>query len=532
MLMHKGTQTLQTTRLILRKATPEDAVPMFHNWASDPEVTRFLTWPTYLSVETAFPVLNGWAGEYEKNNFYLWMIVLREIEEPIGTISVVWQQDATAEAEIGYCIGRSWWRKGLMTEAVEAVIQFLFEEVGMHRIKAKHDVNNPHSGGVMRKCGMLFDTITRSSDRNNQGICDMAHYSILRCDWEKRNTPMALRNCKIIDAVIKKATKYCPESLALVGIYGSVATGDTHEKSDLDLLILIEDNNARQIGTSFILDDCNIGYDIYCTSWEHLNLYAECHHAQLSKLMDSKIVYVQKPSAYEQLCYLKDKATALLHSEERYQRVSELIEKAKICYANAALSENPGEVRLEAYGVMHYLMNAVMLYNGKYFRLGVKRALEELQALPIDQAFIETLNSIATSEDVTAIRNDLKILLQFAEKNIVQRKGKEPPSVQLTGTYEEMYSNWRNKVAEASDQNQIFLSFVNMCNIQHMLKDISESFEIGNFNILEHYNPTCLEENVKLLDQTLEQYKKIYQTAGIQVKHFENASAFAAEYLK
>lgn len=49
-------------------------------------------------------------------------------------------------------------------------------------------------------------------------------------------------NQKIIDAIIAKSEKVCPNSLALIGIYGSVATEDEYEKSDLDLLILIQDD--------------------------------------------------------------------------------------------------------------------------------------------------------------------------------------------------------------------------------------------------------------------------------------------------
>ena len=65
------------------------------------------------------------------------------------------------------------------------------------------------------------------------------------------------RNQKMIDAVIEKAEKVCPGSLALIGVYGSVATGDEYAKSDLDLLILIQDDNGWQLGTAFILDDNN-----------------------------------------------------------------------------------------------------------------------------------------------------------------------------------------------------------------------------------------------------------------------------------
>jgi len=182
MLTHKGTVTLETPRLILRRASVADADAMFRNWASDPEVTKFLTWPTHQNVETSGFVLNMWCKDYENPDFYQWMIVLKKLGEPIGSISVVNHRDDIAEAEVGYCIGRPWWRKGITSEALAAVMEYLFDEVGMNRIEAKHDVNNPNSGNVMKKCGMAFEGIARSGDRNNQGICDTATYGILRSD--------------------------------------------------------------------------------------------------------------------------------------------------------------------------------------------------------------------------------------------------------------------------------------------------------------------------------------------------------------
>ena len=184
MLTHKGTQTIETPRLILRRAVREDAEPMFRNWGSDPEVTKYLTWPTYEKVETAHQILDLWVSEYEKPEYYQWMIVLKELGEPIGSISVVRQNDRVEEAEIGYCIGSRWWHKGIMTEALNAVIDYLFTEVGMNRVAARHDPNNPHSGGVMRKCGMKYEGTHRACDRNNQGICDAAQYAILRSEWK------------------------------------------------------------------------------------------------------------------------------------------------------------------------------------------------------------------------------------------------------------------------------------------------------------------------------------------------------------
>ncbi len=185
MLAHKGTQTIETSRLILRRAVREDAEPMFRNWASDPEVTKFLTWPAHSSIAVSEIVIGSWLQEYEKESYYQWMIVLKELGEPIGSISVVRRNDRVEEAEIGYCIGRRWWHRGIVTEALTAVIAYLFDEVGMNRVAARHDPNNPHSGGVMRKCGMKYEGTHRACDRNNQGICDAAQYAILRGEWKR-----------------------------------------------------------------------------------------------------------------------------------------------------------------------------------------------------------------------------------------------------------------------------------------------------------------------------------------------------------
>ena len=185
MLTHKGTQTIETPRLILRRAQIEDAELMFRNWANDADVTKYLTWPPHENLEVTKKLLASWVESYEEDDYYQWMIVLKEIGEPVGSISVVRQNDRVEEAEIGYCIGKRWWHQGIVSEALSAVIEYLFVEVGMNRVAARHDPNNPHSGGVMRKCGMKYEGTNRACDRNNQGICDAAQYSILRGEWQK-----------------------------------------------------------------------------------------------------------------------------------------------------------------------------------------------------------------------------------------------------------------------------------------------------------------------------------------------------------
>lgn len=88
-MKHLGTRELETERLLLRRLTVADAEAMYHNWASDEEVTRFLSWPANESVQVTEATLKHWASEYEKDDFYHWAIVPKEVGEPIGTISVV-----------------------------------------------------------------------------------------------------------------------------------------------------------------------------------------------------------------------------------------------------------------------------------------------------------------------------------------------------------------------------------------------------------------------------------------------------------
>ena len=184
---HQGTQILETARLILRPFTASDGDAMYRNWASDPEVTRHLTWKPHESAEVSRQLTDLWEQETQKPDFYQWAIVPKTLGEPIGSISVVRSNEKYAWAELGYCIGKPWWGRGLTAEALRAVIEYLIRDVGFQQVLALHDVNNPNSGAVMRKAGMKKEGILRRSGSNNSdSCCDLVMYSILA---EELDTP-------------------------------------------------------------------------------------------------------------------------------------------------------------------------------------------------------------------------------------------------------------------------------------------------------------------------------------------------------
>ena len=178
-----GTKTIETERLILRRYHVEDAEDMFNNWTSDPEVTKFLSWPTHTSVDFTRSLLTKWVSFYEDGKTYNWGITVKGDDRVIGNIAVVERDERTCSYEVGYCLGKAYWGQGYMPEALRAVIDYLFEgESDLMRIYATHDLRNPKSGRVMQKAGMHFDGILRGSKKNIRGIHDTAYYSVLRSD--------------------------------------------------------------------------------------------------------------------------------------------------------------------------------------------------------------------------------------------------------------------------------------------------------------------------------------------------------------
>ena len=126
---HCSTEYIETNRLILRQFKVEDAKNMYNNWASDDEVTKFLTWPTHANVLESEEILKEWVRNYKYRDFYQWAIVLKESKEVIGSIGVVSYDEKINMVHIGYCIGKKWWHKDVTSEALKYIIQFFLRRL-------------------------------------------------------------------------------------------------------------------------------------------------------------------------------------------------------------------------------------------------------------------------------------------------------------------------------------------------------------------------------------------------------------------
>ncbi|MGH4120333.1 GNAT family N-acetyltransferase [Clostridium sp.] len=189
MLKHTGTKTIETQRLILRQFKEKDAADMFNNWASDDEVTRYVSWQTHSDIEVSKKTLKMWIDEYSNRENYNWAIEIKENGSVVGSIVIFNIDNNIENCEIGYCTSKAFWNKGITTEAFSAVINFAFKEVGFERITGRHNVDNLASGRVMEKCGLKYEGTLRKIHRMNTGsLVDCKYYSILKGEYVKLNT--------------------------------------------------------------------------------------------------------------------------------------------------------------------------------------------------------------------------------------------------------------------------------------------------------------------------------------------------------
>lgn len=146
---------LQTENLTLRTLRYSDREAVFRNIANDKDVLRYYVMNYVDSLEKFS--LERTVDYFIDRKRYAFAIILKLTDEVIGMIHQCNSaDDVFRTTEIGYALGKQYWNHGYMTEALDAVITFLFS-IGIHKVFCTHIVENAASGRVMQKCGMTAE---------------------------------------------------------------------------------------------------------------------------------------------------------------------------------------------------------------------------------------------------------------------------------------------------------------------------------------------------------------------------------------
>lgn len=177
--------TLHTARLVLRWMTQSDAPALFALF-SDPAVTRYWSTPAWTDIDQARAFIDTTLAEYDAGSGLRFAILLAETGEMIGSIKLYDFYDSNRRCDIGYALLQAQWGKGLVGEAMGAVIDYAFNTLNMNRIEADIDPRNEASAKVLERMAFIREGYMRERWIVNGEVCDTAFYGLLRRDWEAR----------------------------------------------------------------------------------------------------------------------------------------------------------------------------------------------------------------------------------------------------------------------------------------------------------------------------------------------------------
>ena len=178
---------IESERLSVRLVVESDLPALLEVNASD-EVTALLPYATWTSMADA----QAWLGRMrsiEATGLALQFVVaLKSTDRAIGTCLLFRLEEASARAELGYVLGRAFWGKGFMREALEALIGHAFDHMGVRRLEAEIDPRNVSSARLIRRLGFTQEGLLRQRWVTKGDAKDVEIYGLLRGEWLGRRS--------------------------------------------------------------------------------------------------------------------------------------------------------------------------------------------------------------------------------------------------------------------------------------------------------------------------------------------------------
>lgn len=346
------------------------------------------------------------------------------------------------------------------------------------------------------------------------------------------------RNDRIIAAIIKKAGMVCPHSLALIGIAGSFHSGDIHERSDLDLCIVINDEDGWKIASCFILDE--VGHDIYCTRWNKLETMSEYPDPHVTKLLELDIVYCADDAYMERYMALRNKVQERLNSpfsNEDAENVQHHLENAMKEYASMMLSDHVGEAKYTSAQMLVSMEYVIYLANKSYIKRGIRRIPEEIKAMKIlPENFLQNYHELIMARTMEEIKSCSTQLMKTSKAFVAELVGRVNAKKAITpesleGTYEEIVSNWRNKMYLAAETHDAYLALMTMASCQGFYDEFATEYNVDRVRLSEAFEIDDLFRSAERFDAAMDYYRCLYTQIGAPIRSYSSIEAFEKAYL-
>lgn len=346
------------------------------------------------------------------------------------------------------------------------------------------------------------------------------------------------RNRTIIDAVIAKAERDCPGSVALIALTGSFQSGDFYEKSDLDLFIVINDADGWKIATRFILED--VAHDIFCYTWAQVEEMASYPTPHVDKLLHVEILYSQNEETLARYYGLRTRLQETLARPltlDDLRVVQAHFDSAKRAYAEMILVDDFAWSKCLSTKVLVSIEYVVYMLNKRVIEHGVRYITDEIEGFPIlPQAFMEHYFIAINADTKRALQRDFASLLNTTGALLQQTTERLSPPKPLTadvlrGSYEEIWSNWGNKMHLAASTGDRYLALTTMANCQDFYNEMASTHGIEVLDLFDGFKLDDLDAAATRFDMILEKYGEHYARLGIPVLRYASLAEFTSDYL-
>jgi ribosomal-protein-alanine N-acetyltransferase len=173
---------LRTDRLVLRRLTEADADGLFDIF-SDDEVTAYYAWDTFTDPRQGQELAVRTVEQYRQREALRWGMLRPDTDRIIGTCGYARWSRPHRYAVLGYDLARPYWRQGLMSEAVAAVLRFGFEQLDLHRVEATMLAGNATSAAVLRRAGFSLEGQLAQRAWHRGTVHDVQMFGLTRPAW-------------------------------------------------------------------------------------------------------------------------------------------------------------------------------------------------------------------------------------------------------------------------------------------------------------------------------------------------------------
>ncbi len=181
---------IRTERLLIRPFEPGDLAAYFER-RNDPDVARYQDWALPYSMERAEKAVSAMVAMDGPTNDAWWMAIVCDPDssQVFGDVGAKLSWGGRT-ADVGYTFAKEHWGNGYAAEALEALVEHLFDEIEVTRVCGTLHPENPASAMVLERTGLLFEGETKSSFWVGDEVSDDWIYGMTRADWDVwRNRP-------------------------------------------------------------------------------------------------------------------------------------------------------------------------------------------------------------------------------------------------------------------------------------------------------------------------------------------------------